>query len=71
MINQTIRAFLAIGCACSLAATMASAGESESNTDEDGASVTSACAGLPSHHALQTALEGARAQSNGGFNLDM
>jgi uncharacterized protein GlcG (DUF336 family) len=29
------------------------------------------CVGLPDHHVLQTALENARAQSNGGFNLDM
>jgi hypothetical protein len=29
------------------------------------------CSGLPSHAALQTALKGARAQANGGFNLDM
>jgi uncharacterized protein GlcG (DUF336 family) len=29
------------------------------------------CKGLPSHAALQTALKAARAQSNGGFNLDM
>lgn len=29
------------------------------------------CGALPSHHQLQTALESARAQSNGGFNLDM
>lgn len=29
------------------------------------------CAGLPSHSQLKTALESARAQSNGGFNLDM
>jgi uncharacterized protein GlcG (DUF336 family) len=29
------------------------------------------CKGLPSHTALQTALKAARAQSNGGFNLDM
>lgn len=29
------------------------------------------CAALPDHHVLQTALEYARAQSNGGFNLDM
>jgi len=31
----------------------------------------SACNGLPSHGALRTALEAARAQPNGGFNLDM
>jgi len=29
------------------------------------------CAGLPSHSQLKAALESARAQSNGGFNLDM
>jgi uncharacterized protein GlcG (DUF336 family) len=29
------------------------------------------CAALPDHQILQTALEFARAQSNGGFNLDM
>ena len=30
-----------------------------------------ACKGLPSHEQLQSALAAARAQSNGGFNLDM
>src|SRR5450631_423748 len=30
-----------------------------------------ACAGLPTHQQLKVALESARAQSNGGFNLDM
>src|SRR6266404_3052872 len=29
------------------------------------------CAGLPTHSQLKAALESARAQSNGGFNLDM
>ncbi len=29
------------------------------------------CGALPNHHKLQAALESARAQSNGGFNLDM
>jgi len=29
------------------------------------------CAGLPSHHQLETALVSARDQHNGGFNLDM
>lgn len=33
--------------------------------------VASGCAGVPGHHALQLALENARAQPNGGFNLDM
>ena len=31
----------------------------------------SACSGLPSHSALRQALEAARAESNGGFNLEM
>jgi uncharacterized protein GlcG (DUF336 family) len=31
----------------------------------------SACAGLPSHEALKTALTAARGVANGGFNLDM
>ena len=31
----------------------------------------SACGELPSHASLRAALEAARAQSNGGFNLDM
>ena len=32
---------------------------------------SSACSGLPSHAALKAALKTARAQANGGFNLDM
>jgi uncharacterized protein GlcG (DUF336 family) len=37
---------------------------------DDGAA-TASCAGLPSQAQLKAALENARAQSNGGFNLDM
>src|ERR1700676_3606864 len=40
------------------------AGETSGDSDH-------ACAGLPTHHQLKVALESARAQSNGGFNLDM
>src|SRR3954462_10061493 len=36
-------------------------------TQEEG----SACRDVPSHGALRTALEAARAQANGGFNLEM
>src|SRR5216683_4319297 len=36
-----------------------------------GAQAEQSCSALPAHHQLQTALAGARAQSNGGFNLDM
>src|SRR3977135_2707035 len=56
------RAVLGIGLALSLAATAAIAAD----TDDP-----KSCAGLPNHSQLQTALESARAQSNGGFNLDM
>jgi len=38
--------------------------------DDDGGSAPF-CSGLPTHHQLQTALDNARAQANGGFNLDM
>jgi uncharacterized protein GlcG (DUF336 family) len=43
----------------------ANAGDFESGDSDH------ACAGLPTHSQLKTALENARAQSNGGFNLDM
>ena len=48
-------------------AMMASAAEPE-NTDGNS---EAGCSGLPGHNNLKTALEYARAQSNGGFNLDM
>ncbi len=38
---------------------------------EDNTSSATPCTGIPSHHSLQTALESARNQANGGFNLDM
>jgi uncharacterized protein GlcG (DUF336 family) len=47
--------------ACLIAAGTASADDDRS----------SACRDLPSHTALQAQLEAARAQPNGGFNLDM
>ncbi len=60
MYNRTTRVVLAIGVTLSLA-TAAAVAAVEDHT----------CAGMPSHDQLRTALEGARAQSNGGFNLDM
>lgn len=65
MLRPTNRINLAIGVTLCLAAATAAADE---GTDRPWAQ---ACAGLPSHNQLQTALESARAQSNGGFNLDM
>jgi uncharacterized protein GlcG (DUF336 family) len=45
---------------------LAARGGDSSSGDSD-----HACAGLPTHHQLKVALESARAQPNGGFNLDM
>ena len=59
MFDRSTRVVLSIGVTLSLAGAAAVADEDQS------------CAGLPSHHQLRTALEGARDQSNGGFNLDM
>lgn len=39
--------------------------------DPAGADGTGACAGLPGHAALKSALTAARQEMNGGFNLDM
>lgn len=47
---------------------MAGLADASHNNDID---VAAACAGLPSHDQLQSALAAARAQANGGFNLDM
>jgi len=67
MFIRTHQAIMGIGLTVSLAL-----GTTTAMADDQGQGVYWArCAGLPDHHALQTALELARAQSNGGFNLDM
>ena len=66
MNHPASRAVLGIGFALSLAAAAAMATEADRDADEP-----RSCAGLPGHEPLQSALEGARDQSNGGFNLDM
>ncbi len=73
MFTPASRAVLGAGIALSFAAAGATAnGEGDAAaTVQDGISQSQSCAGLPSHHQLETALEFARAQSNGGFNLDM
>src|ERR1700734_3979887 len=57
------------------AATVAGAGAYAADVDSgrrlEGGDLERACAALPSHHQLATALGSARAQSNGGFNLAM
>jgi uncharacterized protein GlcG (DUF336 family) len=57
------------------AAALAGAGAYAADVDSarrlEGGDLERACAELPTHHQLATALGSARAQSNGGFNLDM
>lgn len=69
MFSPTIRAVLAVGFSLCLVAASASADELE--FVDEGGSLAHACAALPTHQQLQTALESARDQPNGGFNLDM
>jgi hypothetical protein len=70
MFNRTSSAVLSIGLSLSLAVSTAMAGGDDDH-DRDGGSKSQSCAGLPGRHTLQTALESARNQSNGGFDLDM
>jgi len=65
MIIRTQNAIAGIGVTLSLAF-----GTSAAMADNQGVYWAS-CAGLPDHHVVQAALEFARAQANGGFNLDM
>lgn len=67
-ISTTIGGALA-GVAMLFASGTVSAGQDQSAENSGDGGRT--CSGLPSHHQLQVALESARAQSNGGFNLDM
>jgi len=70
MITHVSKLAWGIGIALGLAAGAALAADAD-GAAEEAASISQACAGLPTHHQLQSALEFARAQSNGGFNLDM
>lgn len=55
--------------AAAVAAT--AAGVAAASAVDEGGSISQSCAGLPSHRQLQLALANARAQKNGGFDLDM
>src|SRR5216683_962769 len=68
-INRFIAGVLAGTAALSMAA--AAAADSERGSDAGGGDQGQGCSALPSHHQPQAALANARAQSNGGFNLDM
>jgi uncharacterized protein GlcG (DUF336 family) len=52
-----------------LASGMSTAGFGQAAANND--DMSTACAGLPTHAQLRSALTGARNASNGGFNLDM
>jgi uncharacterized protein GlcG (DUF336 family) len=73
MIRRNVRTPLALTLIATLAGASAVAGE-DTGARSAGLSTTTiptACTGLPGHDALRGALEQARAQSNGGFDLDM
>jgi uncharacterized protein GlcG (DUF336 family) len=71
MLHPISKAALGLGLLCGLAAaTTVSAADAQSSIN-DVVFNSQTCAGLPSHAQLKSALEFARAQSNGGFNLDM
>jgi hypothetical protein len=55
----------------SLGIAAARGADSDRSSDLAAAASTGACAGLPGHDALRSALVNARNQDNGGFNLDM
>ncbi len=67
MFTRKSRAVIGIGVSLSLSLGAAAAMAQDQSTGVYWAS----CLGLPDHHQLRTALENARAQSNGGFSLDM
>jgi uncharacterized protein GlcG (DUF336 family) len=54
-----------------ISATAARGADRDRSTDVAALTSTGACAGLPSHDALRSALVNARGQDNGGFDLDM
>jgi uncharacterized protein GlcG (DUF336 family) len=64
MLNPTTKAIWGIGITLCLTGGMTPA-------NANGSDGPLGCGALPSHHQLQTALESARAQANGGFSLDM
>ncbi len=66
MLMRTQKAILAIGLSLTLAT-----GATTALADNSQGVYWGSCAGLPDHHILQNALDYARSQSNGGFNLDM
>jgi uncharacterized protein GlcG (DUF336 family) len=67
------RGFVSSVLFTTIVATLGIAAAAARGADRDvaAAAATGACAGLPGHAALRSALVNARSQANGGFNLDM
>jgi uncharacterized protein GlcG (DUF336 family) len=64
-------ALVTIVATLGVSATAARGADRDRSTDVSALTSTGACAGLPSHDALRSALVNARGQDNGGFDLDM
>jgi uncharacterized protein GlcG (DUF336 family) len=73
LIGRTVLTLVASASVLGICTTQAHAANAEASRSADfgGNSSSPACAGLPTHGQLEAALTGARAQANGGFNLDM
>jgi uncharacterized protein GlcG (DUF336 family) len=69
--NLTSRAMLLSAAAALIFSTGIALAGDANNDRNDNRAQGGVCAGLPSHAALESALKSARAQQNGGFNLDM
>lgn len=69
--KSRVATFLAGALAATCGMTEAAVANDMDWQNEDGASLSKQCAGLPGQAALRNVLTAARQQSNGGFNLDM
>jgi uncharacterized protein GlcG (DUF336 family) len=67
-VMRTVATALALGALSYGSVKTANASDTDADQESD---VQAACRQLPSHAQLHAALAAARAQSNGGFNLDM
>jgi uncharacterized protein GlcG (DUF336 family) len=73
LISRTVLTLVASASVLGICTTQAHAASADASRSADfgGNSSSPACAGLPTHGQLEAALASARAQANGGFNLDM
>ncbi len=71
MIQRIVRPFIVVTVVTTVAGSAALAGSTAAAATTGSIDSSAQCAGLPGHAALRTALGQARAQKNGGFDLDM